>query len=138
MRRSLLLSIALTLTVASPVLAKVKWFYSPSKNISCEVSSGGELGGYAFCQSAQNPRSVTLSKQGTLTVCHGTKCLGDAPVEVAFVLGYGKSVEVGNFKCTSKKTGMRCSVSPSGHGFELSRDALRPVLVSRDERKERG
>jgi hypothetical protein len=34
MWRSLLLSIALTLTVASPALAKVKWFYSPSKNIS--------------------------------------------------------------------------------------------------------
>ena len=123
MRHSLLLSIALTLTVASPALAKVEWFYSPSKNISCEVSSGGERGAYAFCQSLQKPRSVTLSKQGTLKVCHGTKCLGDGP-EDAFELGYGKSVKVGNFKCTSKKAGMRCSVSPSGHGFELSRDAL--------------
>ena len=123
MRRSLLLSIALTLTVASPALAKVKWFYSPSGNISCEVSFGGERGAYAFCQSLQKPRSVTLSKQGTLQVCHGAKCLGDGPEE-AFELGYGKSVTVGNFKCTSKKAGMRCSVSPSGHGFELSRDAL--------------
>jgi hypothetical protein len=66
---------------------------------------------------------VTLSKQGTLKVCHGTNCLGDGP-EDAFELGYGKSVKVGNFKCTLKKAGMRCSVSPSGHGFELSRDAL--------------
>jgi hypothetical protein len=64
-----------------------------------------------------------VSKQGTLRVCHGTKCLGDGPEE-AFELGYGKSITVGNFKCTSKKAGMRCSVSPSGHGFELSRDAL--------------
>ena len=124
MWRSLLLSIALTLTVVSPALAKIKWFHSPSKNISCEVSSGGERGAYASCQSLQKPRSVTLSKQGTLEVCHGTKCLGDPPIDVVFELGYGKSVEVGNFKCTSKKTGMCCSVSPSGHGFELSRDAL--------------
>jgi hypothetical protein len=29
-------------------------FRSPRKNISCEVSSGGERGAYAFCQSAQN------------------------------------------------------------------------------------
>jgi hypothetical protein len=123
MRRSLLLSIALTLTVASPALAEVKWFYSPSNNISCEVSSGGERGAYAFCQSLQKPRSVKLSKQGTLNVCHGTKCLGDGP-EDAFKLGYGKSIEVDNFKCTSKRAGMRCSVSPSGRGFELSRDAL--------------
>src|SRR6516162_11417175 len=79
MRRSLLLSIALTLTVASPALAKVEWFYSPSKNISREVSSGGERGAYAFCQSLQKPRSVTLSDQGTLKVCDGTKCLGDPP-----------------------------------------------------------
>src|SRR5262249_6290308 len=123
MRRSLLLSIALMLTVASPALAQGKWFYSPSKNISCEVSSRGERGAYPFCQSLQKPRSVTLSDQGTLKVCHGTKCLGDGP-EDAFELGYGKSVKLGNFTCTSKKSGMRCSVSPSGHGFELSRDAL--------------
>jgi len=123
MRRSLILSIALMLTTASPALAEVKSFYSPSKNISCEVSSGGERGAYAFCQSLQKPRSVTLSEQGTLEVCDGTKCLGDGP-EDAFELGYGKSVKVGNFECTSKKAGMRCSVSPSGHGFELSRDAL--------------
>ena len=122
MQRSLLFSIALTLTVASPALAKVTWFYSPSKNISCEVSSGGERGAYAFCQSLQKPRSVTLNEQGTLKVCDGTKCLGDGP-EDAFELGYGKSVKVGNFECMSKTTGMRC-VSPSGNGFELSREAL--------------
>jgi hypothetical protein len=123
MQRSLLLSIALTLTVASPALAEVKSFYSPSKNISCEVSSGGEGGAYAFCQSLQKPRSVTLSEQGTLKVCDGTQCLGDGP-EDAFELGYGNSVKVGDFTCTSKQTGMRCSVSPSGNGFELSRAAL--------------
>ena len=122
MRRSLILSIALMLTTASPALAEVKSFYSPSKNISCEVSSGGERGAYAFCQSLQKPRSVTLSEQGTLEVCDGTKCLGDGP-EDAFELGYGKSVKVGNFECMSKTTGMRC-VSPSGNGFELSREAL--------------
>ena len=123
MWRSLLFSIALTVTVGSPTLANVMWFYSPSKNISCEVSSGGERGAYAFCQSLQKPRSVTLSEQGTLKVCDGTTCLGDPP-EDAFELGYGKTVEVGNFKCTSKQTGMRCTVSPSGNGFELSREAL--------------
>jgi len=123
MRHSLLLSIILALTIASPALASGKWFHSPSGNISCEVTSGGELGTKAFCQSEQKPRSVTLNKQGTLKVCHGTNCLGDGP-EDAFELGYGKSVTVGNFKCTSKKTGMRCSVSPSGRGFELSGDAL--------------
>ena len=123
MRRSLLVSIALTLIVASPALAEVKSFYSPSKNISCEVSSGGDRGAYAFCQSLQKPRSVTLSEQGTLKVCDGTKCLGDPP-EDAFELGFGQSVKVGNFECMSKTTGMRCSVSPSGNGFELSRDKL--------------
>ena len=66
---------------------------------------------------------MTLSNEGTLKVCHGTKCLGDGG-EDAFELGYGKSVKVGNFKCTSQIAAMRCSVSPSGHGFELSRDAL--------------
>src|SRR5262249_50880426 len=92
MRRSLLL----------PALAKVKWFYSPSGNISCEVSSGGGRGAYPFCQSVPKPRAGSPSKQGTLKVCHGTKCLGDGPEE-AFELGYGKSVTVGNFKCTSRK-----------------------------------
>ena len=122
MQRSLLLSI--TLTVATPALAEVKSFYSPSKNISCAVSSGGEGGAYAFCQSLQKPRSVTLSPQGTLKVCNGTQCMTDGPDD-AFELGYGDSVTVGNFTCTSLQTGMNCSVSPSGNGFELSRAALK-------------
>ena len=66
---------------------------------------------------------MTLNDQGTLKVCDRTTCLGDPP-EDAFELGYGKSVKVGNFECTSKTAGMHCSVSPSGNGFELSREAL--------------
>lgn len=56
-RRSLLLGIAFTLSVASPALAKVESFYSPSKNISCEVSSGGKRGAAVPTRSASRSRS---------------------------------------------------------------------------------
>ncbi|HEY4280208.1 MAG TPA: DUF6636 domain-containing protein [Conexibacter sp.] len=104
--------------------ASVRWFYSPSENISCEVSSGGVRGAYAFCQSVKTPKSVKLTRNGRSKVCRGGACLGNGP-EDSKELAYGRSIRVGAFRCTSRESGMRCVVVKSGHGFELSRDRIR-------------
>jgi uncharacterized protein DUF6636 len=114
------MAVALALFVAA-----VSWFHSPSGNISCEVASKrGALGTYASCQTVNAPRSVLLHSDGSMKVCNGMGCLGNGPTS-AFTLGYGKSVVVGPFKCTSLTSGMRCVVVRSGHGFLLSRSALK-------------
>jgi hypothetical protein len=117
-------AVSSSLVATAPASASVRWFYSPSGNISCEVSSGGVRGAYAYCQTLKRPRSVTLHRNGHLTVCRGGRCLGNGP-ETAKELRYGHSVRVGPFRCTSKQTGMRCVVVSSGHGFAISRGGIR-------------
>jgi hypothetical protein len=105
---------------ASTATASVRWFHSPGGNLSCEVSSGGARGAYAFCQSKRTPKSVTLTRDGRSKICRGVACLGDGP-QGAKRLAYGRSIRVGAFRCTSLKNGLRCVVVKSGRGFTLSR-----------------
>jgi hypothetical protein len=123
-RLPLLIAVCVALVAAAPAAASVKWFFSPSGNLSCEVSSGGDRGAYAYCQSISEPRSATLKKTGHTKVCRGSNCLGDSP-ENATELGYGKSKRVGAFKCTSKTSGIRCVVVKSGRGFAISHDGVK-------------
>jgi hypothetical protein len=102
----------------------VRWFHSPSGNIQCEVSAHDERGTYAYCQSFEPARSVMLRRGGGMKVCRGEACLGNGP-ENAFTLGYGRSVRVGPFRCTSLERGMRCKIVRTGRGFLISRQALK-------------
>ncbi|HEY1370702.1 MAG TPA: DUF6636 domain-containing protein [Gaiellaceae bacterium] len=109
---------------AGSATATVRWFHSPTGNIQCEVASRGPGGTFAFCQTFKAPRSATLRRDGRTRVCRGVGCLGNGP-ENAFTLRYGRSVTVGPFRCTSRRSGMRCIVRASGHGFAISRERLR-------------
>jgi hypothetical protein len=60
-----------------------------------------------------------LHVNGRLDQCRGVRCLSNGPTN-ATTLGYGASVVVWPFRCTSLRTGMRC-VRIHGHGFLLSR-----------------
>ena len=106
----------------------VRWFHSPSGNIQCEVEFlrrvGGRLRTYAGCQTFQPFRSVSLYRSGRMPVCRGVGCVGNGP-ENAFTLRYGHSIRLGPFRCTSLRSGMRCVVVGSGHGFLISREALK-------------
>lgn len=108
---------------SSTATASVRWFHSPGGNISCEVSSGGKRGAYAFCQSKRTPKSVTLGRNGRSKICRGVACLGDGPQD-AKALASGRSIRVGAFRCTSLRTGMRCLVVKSGRGFKISRSKI--------------
>jgi hypothetical protein len=118
------LALAAPLTLASPAGAAVASFHSPSGNIQCEVGwKRAGVGTYAYCQTFRPPRSVSLRRTGTFTSCRGTGCLGDGP-EDAFTLGYGRSVRVGGFRCTSRTNGITCIVRASGRGFRIARQGL--------------
>jgi hypothetical protein len=108
--------------------ASVRWFRSPSGNIECQVEFlrrvGGRLNTEAMCQTFEPIRSVTLYRGGRIRVCRGLGCVGNGP-ENAFTLRYGHSMRLGLFRCTSLRMGMRCVVVGSGHGFLISREALK-------------
>jgi hypothetical protein len=116
-----LLIISCVLAAPSTAAATVKFFHSPSKNIECELRTA-----YAYCQTFAPLRSVKLVPSGTYRICNGVRCVGNGPVD-AFTLGYGRSADVGPFRCTSLSSGMRCVVTRTGHGFVISRSGVERV-----------
>jgi hypothetical protein len=110
---------------ASASASGQRFFLSPTRNISCEldVHSGGT---HAFCETLQPGRSVTMAADGSLKVCDGTGCLGNPP-DNATVLAYGHQSRLGPFTCTSRPTGVRCTVAGSGRGFVISRSGIARV-----------
>jgi Family of unknown function (DUF6636) len=113
--------VALALPAAAS--AKVRWFHSPSGNIQCEVAAKDPRGTYAYCQTFTPAASVKLNALGRSRVCHGGACVGNGP-ENAFTLGYGRSVRVGPFRCTSQTTGMTCREVRKGHGFHIASSGI--------------
>jgi hypothetical protein len=83
------------------------------------MSAADPRGTNVYCQTGKPARNVVLHANGRLNLCNGVQCLGNGPV-TATMLAYGRSVVVGPFQCTSLRTGMRCVVQSTGHGFLLS------------------
>jgi hypothetical protein len=101
-----------------------KYFHSPTGSVRCKVTDfwGGGLN-YARCQTQNPARRADLRPSGTTRICRGVSCLAPRPA-AAFTLGYGVRTEVGRFRCTSMRTGMRCVVTASGHGFKINRSGI--------------
>ena len=130
--RSLALAVAVgaALVAAAPASAAT-FFKNPSGNIRCVVDATS----LARCDITRrnwtpppkpsscpgdwaNGLQVNLQGRGRFT------CASDA-VPDGPVLAFGDSVRRGRFRCTSRRTGMRCVNLRSEHGFALSRDRAR-------------
>jgi len=102
-------------------------FYSPSRNLSCVMLDGSRtssLRNAVNCQSVDLPHAVSMGLDGRLKICHGlTACVyphpgvSDIP---KMVLGYGKQITVGRFRCLSQRSGVTCTVIKSGKGFLIT------------------
>jgi len=108
---------ALAVVAALAPGATVRWFHSPTGNIECELRATS-----AYCQTFKPFGHVVLHTNGRLDQCRGELCVGNGPTN-ATTLAYGASVVVWPFRCTSLRTGMRCTVH--GHGFLLSRTGVK-------------
>ena len=105
-------------------------FHSPSGNIQCAISTGD----YAQVRCDMSALTPTYTKPpadcefdwgSSFAVDAGGKgylaCVSDAVANDDGVeLGYGKSITLGPFTCTSDKSGMECS-NLGGHGFKISK-----------------
>lgn len=98
-------------------------FYSPSKNISCEIDDdfGPSAITSALCLTISPPKSVTLMTDGSLSECTGVSCLSNAGVDTP-TLAYGQSITLGPFTCASSTAGITCTLA-SGDGFLISSTA---------------
>ncbi len=101
------------------------WFQSPSGNILCAISSDQvrcDIGEKSW--TAPRPASCDLDWGNGLAVGSGPAevvCAGDTvQAEGVPSLEYGQSSQVGQFKCESSESGMRCENTATGNGFLIS------------------
>ena len=98
--------------LASPAAAQdYVNFHAPSGNIQCAIFTGE----YAEFDWGSSFAVDAVSRKGYLA------CVSDAVAnDDGLELGYGKSIALGGFECSSEKSGMTCT-NPAGHGFTLSK-----------------
>ena len=124
-------ALCLLALMATPAFADdFIFFHAPSGNIHCMLMSGE----YASvrCDMQQLTQSfpvrpddcemdwgdafeVSTTGRGHM-VCHGDTVIDPQSME----LGYGASATLGDFTCTSEKTGMTCT-NTNGHGFTIAK-----------------
>lgn len=126
------LALAFAALAAAPARAdEYVAFLSPTGNIGCAIYTGGD-----YAEARCDLRELTPSYRKPPPGCDfdwGNSfavgatgggylaCVSDSVFDPgALTLGYGKSLTVGPFTCTSEKTGMTC-LNPQGHGFKVAK-----------------
>ena len=67
-------------------------------------------------KSCSDPLHLGPNDRKGHVVCHGDTVINPDSME----LGYGASATLGDFTCTSEKTGMTCT-NAKGHGFAIAK-----------------
>jgi hypothetical protein len=106
------------------------FFQSPSHNIACAMVSDGvrcDIRHHSW-MSPPKPPSCDVDYGGGLSLTEHGKghytCAGDTLLGSGRVLAYGGSRTLGRFRCTSKRSGMRCVNRRNGHGFRLASESV--------------
>lgn len=121
MRRPLVIAAAAALAVgaASPAVAVLKQFHTPSGNIHCMYVNDPDLGGvFLECDVYSISRRFHLEPTGRPTRSGRTDVINGGPV-----LAYGKTWRGGPFVCVSRTAHLECRSTRSGHGFRLSKQS---------------
>ena len=127
------LPIAVSLSfLATPILADdLLFFRAPSGNIGCMIATGD----YAVVRcdlrdltpsNLSPPPNCDLGWGNSFEIGLSDRkgylaCVSDSVMDPgAVTLGYGDTISLGGFDCTSEKTGMTCT-NPAGHGFTIAK-----------------
>jgi hypothetical protein len=114
-----LVAIAVFASASGTALGRTKSFQTPSHNIRCLYMSTQGPGPWIRCDVLSlNDTAFRIDKRHKGRKIHVTDTVS---MPGAQVLGYGKSLRVGPFTCTSRQSGLKCKNRSSGHGFKLSR-----------------
>jgi hypothetical protein len=119
-------------TLTAPALADdLLVFRSPTGNINCLIATGDYA--QVRCDMKQLTPSFTkpppdcdLDWGSSFAVGLSDRkgqlaCVGDTVIDQnAITLGYGQTLSLGGFDCTSEKSGLTCT-NPAGHGFTIAK-----------------
>jgi hypothetical protein len=120
---ALLLGLLILCVSPAGALARTREFQTPSHQIRCLYSSSGGPGAFVRCDALfLNDVGFFIHRRGRGRREHVTDA---AAGPHAAVLRYGRSLVLGPFRCTSRRTGLTCKSRVSGHGFTVSRQQQR-------------
>jgi hypothetical protein len=125
-------AVLLFATLATPAAADdLLFFRSPTGNIHCLIATGDYA--VARCDMKSLTPSFTapppdcdLDWGSSFEVALSSRkgvlgCVGDSVADPSAVeLGYGQTLSLGGFDCTSERSGMTCT-NPAGHGFTIAK-----------------
>jgi hypothetical protein len=108
---------ALALVPAS-ASAAYRAFRSPTGKLGCAFYSDAQTPRTVRCEwRGSNDRALTLQERGKT---HRIKISDTVMDPKANVLAYGHTATFGKLRCTSRRTGITCRSTRSGHGFVVS------------------
>jgi hypothetical protein len=116
-------AVTAALVLAAAPAGHQRFFATPT-GVSCEIAVAVAGLTEVSClvgppqRAAKKAVSVELSPSGTLRICHGLGCVGNAP-STQTRLADGRSVVLAPFRCTAVRAGVRCVVIRLGRGFIL-------------------
>src|SRR5690349_20300649 len=115
---SALLASGVLAAAAAPASAAIRTFKSPSGKLGCMFYSDPDVEPQVRCEwRGGNDRAVILDETRKGKRIKITDTVLDPKAKT---LAYGKSTKFGKLKCTSRKSGITCKSSRSGHGFTVS------------------
>jgi hypothetical protein len=93
-------------------------FRSPSGKLGCAFFSDAATPRQVRCEwEGSNDRAVTLNETGKGRFVRITDSVRNPK---ARKLAYGRSTTFGRLRCTSRRSGITCRSTRSGHGFTVS------------------
>jgi hypothetical protein len=130
MIRALALVVLLAAISAADASAALIQFTTPSRNIGCIGDKTRLRCDIARTTVKAPPKPLTCDFDWGNAfellprfVSHRI-CVSDSALGGRRVLGYGKSLRIGPFLCTSRRIGLTCT-SRTRHGFFLSRNGIK-------------
>jgi hypothetical protein len=118
-----LVLVAALLLVPVPANAAYRAFQSPSGKLGCAFYSDTETPRQVRCDwEGGNDRALVVSETGKGKRIKVTVTVRDPK---ARKLAYGRTTKFGALRCTSRRTGITCRSTRSGHGFTVSVDKQR-------------
>jgi hypothetical protein len=115
---SALLATGVLAAVPAPASAAIRSFRSPSGKLGCMFYSDPDVPPQVRCEwKGGNDRALVLDETRKGKRIKITDTVFDPKAKP---LAYGKSTKFGKLKCTSRRSGITCKSSKSGHGFTVS------------------
>ena len=115
---SALLATGVLAAVPAPASAALRSFRSPSGKLGCMFYSDPDVPPQVRCEwRGGNDRALVLDETHKGKRIKITDTVFDPKAKP---LAYGKSTRFGKLRCTSRRSGITCKSSKSGHGFMVS------------------